>query len=524
MTMNQLLHILLRRWHWLLACVGIGLAIGGVLALTLPSVYMAQAQVVVDVDKASGVSAVEQSAYVTGLVPTVLEVARSGEFADAVIGMPGVDRSATEVAQELNFTLVPDTMVIEVSARDSDSAQARTIASAAVDVLTGPFLERQLNSASGLSFSVLENTGDATTTVFPELLDFVAFGGLAGLLIGIIVVPIRHVLDSSTVDPREMSGTLDAPLLAVVGTRAGRRLGRAIAELGAATTIPGLVGRLGLLRPRQSVVTMTVGGIGGNGGDIMVDLLRALTTGGLRTICVMVDPEEPAAQRIRRLEAASPVEVVEMRSGSLPGLLSASVVQEMLGAPLTDVDLVVLCTSDLTGSPNARTCLDLSDLAVLVCPTRPRRSDLAGVRELVRAGAAPLVGFVIGDDVGNDDVRGMRSTDDGASAGTDGAELVATDEELRMHPVESERPLDPVRPADIVAIRECNPEPPTVEVAQVAFGAVSRSSAIATPLWLPSRFDSHLPVVQIKKQWPLPGESQSRFRPRGEARRRQRGK
>lgn len=397
MSGEQILRIFfIRRW-WIIACVILGAFVGSALAFTLPRVYDARSQVIVSVAENSDVSAAESAIYIDDRMPTVLEISRSNDFAKEVARGTGIDRSAAEISRELDVTVVPDTTVIEVHARDHNAEQARVLADRAAATMSESFVTDQLGPDVGMDVTVLQMAETDGAVIFPDPIRFLGIGALAGLVLGLLVAPIRHGLDRRIRDFSDILTIVGADLLAVRMRRPGWAVRRQIASGGAATSSSGLLARLGLSNRAEKPMTVTLCGVGGVGNELAVDLVETAAASGLTCALVSADPAALNTAHYRHLAQVTGICLVEVSSESGRGLFNGRAVRTALDSLPQQYDLVVCLSPDLAYRPETCGFLESSELAVVVTTLRPDRADLRATLELLRANGMTAAGFVVVD-------------------------------------------------------------------------------------------------------------------------------
>lgn len=397
MSGEQILRVfVIRRW-WIIASVILGAVVGSVLAAGLPRVYDARSQVIVSTSEGSDVGAAESATYLDARVPTVLEVSRSSDFANEVADDYGINRSASQVRDALDFTMVPETTVIEIRAQDRDVEQARFLANRAAETMSESFLTDRLGPDIEMDLAVLQKAESDDGAAFPDPLRFLALGALAGLVLGLLLAPIRHGFDSRVRDCSDIRAMVDADLLAARMRRPGRAIRRQISRSGAATSISGLIARLGLIGRPRGTVTMTLCGVGGTGSELAADLVETAAADGAKCALVSADPQALRIAHNRELSQVSGISVVDVDSRSGTGSVSGRALNSALPSPVEHYDLVVCISTDLAAQPEACGFLEQSDLAVVIIPPHPVRAELRATAELLRASDMEAAGFVLVD-------------------------------------------------------------------------------------------------------------------------------
>lgn len=397
MNGEQIVRIfLIRRW-WIVGSVILGALVGAGLATALPHVYDVKAQVIVSMAESTDVSAVESGTYIDDLMPNVLEVSRSNDFAHEVSKGSGVDRSTAQIRDSLDFVLVPDTSVIEVHVQDQDPGQARVLANRAAQTMSTSFLTDRLGSVSSLDVSVLQRSESSADGAYPDLVRFVGLGALAGLVLGLLLAPIRHGLDPRLRDFGDIRRTLGTEMLAVRMRKPSGAIRRQAANCGASTSISGLLARLDLTGRRRGSTVVTLCGVGGVGNQLAADLVETAAASGMSCALVSADPAELSTSHYRELSQVTGISVVDANSLSGESLLIGRALADALCAVLADYDLVICLSSDFAAHPQTCSFLELSDIAVVVTAPHPVWADLRSTQELLRAGESLPVGFVLVD-------------------------------------------------------------------------------------------------------------------------------
>ncbi|EKU46691.1 YveK family protein [Brevibacterium casei] len=421
MNGQQILRIYIARRWWVIGSVIVGLIVGAGLALTLPPVHESRAQVIVSVADDADVTAGESAAYINDRIPTVLEVAKSADFASQIAELPGIDMGRSGVASALDFALVANTTVIEISAKDADPGQARQLANSAAETMSEPALTEQLGTESGLDIAVLQEAGAATSTVFPDPIRFIVFGGLAGLTIGLILAPLRNGLDRKLRDVNEIADATGAGFIGVHDSAPSRALSRSAANAGAATSTPLLLARLGVVGTDRGTRILTLCGIDGVGNELAADLVETAAANGMRCALVSADPAALHTAHYRELSRVRGVDVVDADGGRSRGVLGDRELSAAMPQPFDLYDLIVILSTDLVDRPDACVYLNRSDAVVIVTAEAPSRSKILTTRELLRVNGAAADGFIV---VGRSDrgtgVRGRRRA--GAETQTNSAE------------------------------------------------------------------------------------------------------
>lgn len=124
----------LRNWWWVPIA---GALLGGLLgfgyAKTQPNQYEATAQMIVNPQTASGSADPDAIAASRSQASTFQSLVKSGPVLDAVIKELGLSETRQDLFDQVTVTVVPNTQIIQVTARDDNPQQAADIATSMVN-------------------------------------------------------------------------------------------------------------------------------------------------------------------------------------------------------------------------------------------------------------------------------------------------------------------------------------------------------------------------------------------------------
>jgi capsular exopolysaccharide synthesis family protein len=230
-TVTDYLSILRRSWPLVtvLTLVGALLALG--ISLLMTPMYQAQSQLFVSVKSAGAASdAYSGGLFVQQRVKSYVDVVDSPAVLDPVIETLALPTTTVGLAERVNATTPPNTVLLNVTATDESRIKAAAIADAVaasyareIARLEGarfkPDGTLRSTNADGLipvQTTVIKPAEIPTAPVSPRTALNVALGGLLGLLAGIGIAVLRHNLDSSVKTTDDLQDAAKATTLGVV--------------------------------------------------------------------------------------------------------------------------------------------------------------------------------------------------------------------------------------------------------------------------------------------------------------------
>ncbi|MGY1694464.1 MULTISPECIES: polysaccharide biosynthesis tyrosine autokinase [unclassified Geodermatophilus] len=353
MNLHEFLHMLRRRWRWLVAAALAGLAVAGALSLTTPRSYEATSSIFFSLSFGeSADDLVQGSAFAQNQVASYAMLATTPAVLDPVIDDLDLDTTARRLAGRVSTEVVAGTVVLEVRVTDTSPARAAELTNAVTEQLVATVADLAPATADGdptvrgttVSPAVAPTAPSAPRTTLNLLI-----GLIAGLALGTAAGLARDLTDTRVRTPEDVARVTDLPLLGALDTppaRGGRRdlvvltaprspAAEAVRALRTAVQFSALPGR-----PLSLLVTSSHSGEGKS--TVAANLALALADAGLRVALVDADLRRPSVADTLGLEGAA-------------GLTTALIGQADLDDVLQEwgsVGLSVLTTGPLPPNPS----------------------------------------------------------------------------------------------------------------------------------------------------------------------------
>lgn len=197
------LQLLRTRWTTVATCLMLGLIVGTGVALLTPIKFASTAQVLLrtpgwnaitsgDIANASPYQADD---YSQERARTYASLVSAPGFAERLHASSRLQRSASDFAGDLTARVVPDTVLLEVTAKDRTATGAQELTTAAAAELVKEI--RQLETPDGALVSTVEPvlTSPATApkdATDPDVAFMVTMGGAFGFLAGVTVATLMN--------------------------------------------------------------------------------------------------------------------------------------------------------------------------------------------------------------------------------------------------------------------------------------------------------------------------------------------
>lgn len=206
-----------RRWRSILALLLIGVLVGAGFALLQKSRYTATAQAYISTGSAANLSDLSQgNAYTEQVVTSYAHIATTGYVLREVITELGLKRTVSSLAHEIAVTVPPGTSVLEVAVTDRSARVAARVADAVVLRLQNTVTDLTAAGADDAALIRLTSIDAAAVPENPSspgALLLAGAGGLAGLVLGLVLAVFRQLTDVRLRASDEIAEAADAPVL-----------------------------------------------------------------------------------------------------------------------------------------------------------------------------------------------------------------------------------------------------------------------------------------------------------------------
>lgn len=427
MTLNEFLVMVRKRWVAICALTALGF--GGAIAVNQLVVPQYQATTRLFVATPMGYdSAYEIFQAGASAERRVISYARllSGEtLAQRVIDKLNLGITAKNMQSRITAKAPPNTVLLELSVRDSSATRARDIANALSEEFTTMVAELEKPPGSRnprVAVTIQQPSALPDRPVTPNKLRNVLLGTLAGLGLGIGLAYLREILDNTVHTRQRLEHITDAALLASIPIDPERRDHAAIDFPGDTSYIAEEFRSLRTnLRfcdvdnpPRVFVVTSALPAEGKT--TTSINLALALAEAGHEVLLVDADMRRPRVHEYLNLvgsvglssvlaDDVSPDDAVQrtefpnlsvMAAGPLPPnpseLLGSAATQKLLSRLRGSFDYIVLDSSPLLAvSDTAALAVSADGVLMLARFAKTKRNDLAhAVDKLAKSGARVL--------------------------------------------------------------------------------------------------------------------------------------
>ena len=303
----------LKRQAWfiiLVTVVAVGVAAAA--SFSQPKVYRAHTSIVVG--QAGGIFQPQFGNVFQPFTQTMSSLLKSEIVAETVIRDLNLDETPKSLLSDVEVSSAPNSAVLQVTVDSTDRAYAVRVLGRMASVFTSLVAEKlggtpRTPGAAGalppITATVFDPAHASSTPVSPRPTRTIAFAGIIGLALGLVLALLREALDDRLRSRNELEEHFGAPVVAALPrSMLGRSdVGREIAPSFLRAVEP-LRLQLSGTGTRGTLVVITSGSSGEGKSTVAANLSVALSLAGQDVICVDADPTPPRLTNYLELQHA----------------------------------------------------------------------------------------------------------------------------------------------------------------------------------------------------------------------------
>ncbi len=425
MDLRDYLKVVLRQWRIIVAVLMTAVAAASVLTVRATPQYQSHARLFISTSDQSASEAFQGGTFAIQRVSSYADLVNGQELASRVVDALDLDTTPADLSDMIKASVVPDTVILDLSATDPDPRQAQRIGQAAAEQLRDFVSELETppgKKVAPIKATIVDAADLPESAVSPQPVRTIGLGMVLGLLLGIGIAVVRELLDTTVKGSEDVEQLSEAPILGGIPFDTEATKHPLLTDL--APHSP-RVEAFRILRTnlqfvdvdREKKVFVVTSSVPGEGKtSTATNTALALQTAGQRTLLIDADMRRPQLARIFSLEGSvgltsvllgridlaeavqehRPSGLAVLTSGSLPPnpaeLLQSHAMGLLLDAARAHYDVIVIDAPPLLPVTDAALIASQADGAVVVVRQgRTTRDQLSSAFERLRSvGARPL--------------------------------------------------------------------------------------------------------------------------------------
>ncbi|QIK75253.1 YveK family protein [Nocardioides piscis] len=206
-----------RRWRIVVASLGVVVAIAAILSFTATPQFESSTRLFVSTSQADDSTTFAGGAYATQRVTSYADLVGSRELAERVVEALDADLDPADLPSMVTATVVPETVLLEITVTNPESEVARDLAQSYAEELQD--LVDELETPEGkreapIKATIVDDAQETSDPVSPDPVRNLALAAVLGLLLGLGLAVARELLDTSIRANTDVTDVTDAPILA----------------------------------------------------------------------------------------------------------------------------------------------------------------------------------------------------------------------------------------------------------------------------------------------------------------------
>lgn len=220
MELRDYLGVLRRRWLTVTVIALAALALAAALTLAATPKYTATTRLFFGVEgTGSAVELAQGGSFAERQMTSYAEVATSPLVLDPVISQLALNTSAPQLAQAVTVVVPTQTVILDIAVTDPDPSRAAAIVNALgseIAEVAADLSPERSDGSQAVRATILAPAGVPTNPSSPDIPRNLTLGLALGLLAGLGVGLLRHVLDTKVRSEQDVRALTDSPVLGVI--------------------------------------------------------------------------------------------------------------------------------------------------------------------------------------------------------------------------------------------------------------------------------------------------------------------
>lgn len=217
MELRDYIRVLRKGWIFIVSFTLVGVAIGAAYSITRTPEYQASSKVFVSVQSAGSVSDLTQGgSFAQNQVTSYADIVTTPLVLQPVIATLGLNSDVNQLARQVSATAPVNTVIIEITATDTDPRQAAEIANAVASSFQNTVANLVPLTAEGtepVKLTVIQQAVIPRSAFSPNVPVNIAFGAIIGLVLGLGAAVLRETLDTRVRNEHDVESITEAPII-----------------------------------------------------------------------------------------------------------------------------------------------------------------------------------------------------------------------------------------------------------------------------------------------------------------------
>jgi len=217
LELRDYLRIARLRWKLIVGCIVAAIAVAALVTMQTTPLYSSSARLFVSTSPADSSEGYQGSLFAAQRVTSYADLVNGRELSTRVISELGLGMEPDELVEKIEASVVPETVLLELTVTDPDPGQAQILAQTTAEQLTGFVDELETppgRNRAAIKASIVDTAALPSSPVSPQPLRNLGLAAILGLLLGLGSAVLRELLDTTLKSHQEVTEAAGAPVMA----------------------------------------------------------------------------------------------------------------------------------------------------------------------------------------------------------------------------------------------------------------------------------------------------------------------
>jgi capsular exopolysaccharide synthesis family protein len=214
--LGDYLRITRRQWRLIVVCLLIAVGVAALLTLQVTPRYASTSRLFVSTPGSDTSAAYQGGLFSQQRVASYADLVTGDEIAQRVIDKLGLHESASALSSQISATVVPETVILDVTVTDPNPRMAQRLDQAVADEFTDYITELETppgKHRAPIKATVVDPAPLPGSAVYPQPVRNIGLAAIVGLLLGVGGAVLRETLNTSVRTPEDVAAASGAPIL-----------------------------------------------------------------------------------------------------------------------------------------------------------------------------------------------------------------------------------------------------------------------------------------------------------------------
>jgi capsular exopolysaccharide synthesis family protein len=205
-----------RRWRLIAASLLVVLALAALVTVRTTPQYQSHSRLFISTTDQSADQAYQGGLYSIQRVSSYADLVNGQEIASRVVKRLDLPMQPSALSDLITATVIPDTVILEITTTDPDPQQAQLIDRTVAQELTGFISELETppgRANAPIKATIVDAASLPSSPVSPQPVRNIGLALVLGLLLGIGLAVVRELLDTSIKGPEDITALSETPIL-----------------------------------------------------------------------------------------------------------------------------------------------------------------------------------------------------------------------------------------------------------------------------------------------------------------------